>query len=111
MVTSQNIDKEAKETRKQLDDLHKRYNQTANALNESMLKVKASEDKAKNLVNRAVTLTASINKIHDDLNKVTSQNPNDTLGRLEAEIDELNRRMEEYNLKIQQRLEYYKICT
>ncbi|RZB39836.1 Laminin EGF, Prominin, and/or AAA 13 domain containing protein [Asbolus verrucosus] len=108
---SENILQKAKEAYSGFNDLQTKYSQTQKKLNMNLNKVQSSKQRAHDLVNRALKLYATVTKTGENISKLELNSQENHLKSLEAQLQELLRRMDGYTKKIQERLNYYKMCN
>lgn len=108
---STNILQKAMDTYDNFNALQTKYAKAKSNLTVNLTKVQSSKDRANELFNRALALIAKINNNKEEINKLESNTQKDTLEVLESKLQDLVRRMDGYNQKIQARVQYYKHCN
>lgn len=111
MNESSNILEKARTTYDDFNELQAQYSKVQFNLTTSLDKVQSSKDRANDLFKRAWELVAKVTNTDVEISKLENSSQQAILSNLENKLQELIRRMNGYNQKIQDRVNYYKQCN
>lgn len=108
---SVNTLKKAERTKADSEQLQDSYKVARQRLNDTLDKVQKANERANNLSKKALDMVA---KVQNNKNKIqmlqeSSQDP--MLEELEAKLNGLIKKMEEYTMTLERKVEYYKTCN
>lgn len=108
---STNILDEAVKTYNKFNNLQVKYNDVKSDLIINLNQVQASKERANMLFNKAFNLVAKVTRTEEDILKLENEGQEDDIYDLEAQLQDLIRRMDGYTMKIEERVQYYKLCN
>lgn len=108
---SVNIISNAKKTNTDYNELQNKYGKAKNDLNVKLEKATNFKDRSNELFTMALDIAVKVTKTQEEIEKLEKDSQGSELEKLENQLQDLIRKMNDYNNQLEHKVQYYKVCN